>query len=1043
MKINHRLATFQSARLKGIALLLFGMCVIGTYNQTALAASPTSNSAMQQGVKEVKIKITDSKGNPIPGASIFIKGTSKGASSNGNGEISMSLKSKDILVITFIGMQKQEVEVGGQQNITVVLAENTHTLEEAVVVGYGSQRKVSVIGSISSVKVSELKLPGGSVTNALAGRMAGIVAVQRSGEPGADASDFWIRGISTFGANNKPLVLVDGIERELNSVEPDEIETFSILKDATATAVYGVRGANGVVIINTRRGSDVAGGKPSINFRTEMGVTGPTQMPKFVNSQQFATLYNEALGSKYYSDKVIDSYTTLADTDLNPNVDWIGSLFKDYSTNQKTTLNISGGGKIARYFVSGSFYNEDGIYKTDNTNSYDNNVNYKKYNFRTNVDINLSKSTILEMGIAGILSTTNLPGAKKDDIWSYTFDTSPNALPLRFSDGKFAGPSYGTGENPYNLMTQSGYQQNWNSTVQSLFSLKQDFSDMITPGLKANAKFSFDVNSFTNIKRTKEVETYLASGRDENGELVYNKSRNGQNFLDFETRSGGDRNLYFEANLTYDRIFADVHRVGALFLYNQTDFVNGKATTSTLALPFRTQGIAGRVTYSFDDRYFIEGNFGYNGSENFAKGNRFGFFPSIAGGWMISNEKFFEPLKGVVNSLKFKFSTGKVGNDKISDTRRFVYLATIYGEKEEIPGYNFGDGNKWTGYGLAMGDWANSNVAWEVAQKSNIGFDAELFNSKVKLQADFFNEDREGIFWQRNSLPGYVGLKTTPYANIGRMNNKGIDATAEYNTKVGEVNISAKANFTYSRNKVLDQDTPDYTNKYRNRVGQKYEQQFGMMAIGLFESTEDIANSPKQFGLNLRPGDIKYKDINGDGVVNGEDEIPIGYSSIPEVLYGFGASASWKIFDFSFFFTGVGHVTSIISGTALQPFNSTNLGRSNFYEEAYTNRWTPENPSSDVMFPRVSAGPNSNNYRASTFWQKDMSFIRLKNIELGITLPSRMTSKIGMKGVRFYVSSVNTLTFSKFKLWDPELSATDGSAYPPSRIFNFGLNINI
>lgn len=993
--------------------------------------------------RKISGKVFDEKGIALPGVSVFIRGQEqKGTITSADGSYSIEAAKGNILVFSFVGMKNEQVEVADNSVLNVTLSESNQVLEEAVVVGYGTQRKASVVGSISSVKVSDLKIPGGSVTNALAGRMAGIVAVQRSGEPGADASDFWIRGISTFGTNNKPLILVDGIERDIKSIEADEIETFSILKDATATAVYGVRGANGVVIVTTRKGKEGTG-KPTVNFRSEFGVTGPTKMPKFVNSNQFATLYNEAIGKQYYSQEAIDAYANNTDPDLYPNVDWIGSLFKDNAANQKYSLNISGGGKIARYFMSGSYYNESGLYKNSDNASYDNNVDYKRYNFRTNIDINLSKSTILEMGIAGILSTINMPGADRGDIWGYTFATSPNAFPVKYSDGKFSGPSYGTGENPYNLVSQSGYQNNWNSNIQSLFGLRQDFSEMITPGLKFAAKFSFDVNSFTNIKRFKEVETWLASSRDAAGNLSYVRSRTGSNALNYSTWSGGDRKLYLEANITYDRVFNDVHRVGALLLYNQSDYINGNAPTSILALPYRTQGIAGRATYSYNDRYFLEGNFGYNGSENFVEGKRFGFFPSVALGWIVSNEKFFEPLKDAVNLFKFKVSSGYVGNDKISDERRFVYLSTITGDKEETPGYNFGDENRWTGYGIAIGDYENMDVSWEKALKSNIGVEIELFNSKFKVQADYFFENREGIFWQRGTIPKYVGIKSTQYGNVGKMENKGIDATLEYNTKIGEVYLSAKGNYTFTRNKVLDMDSPDYTNKYRNRVGQKYDQQFGYKAIGLFESQEDIDNSPKQFGLlGLRPGDIKYADINGDGVVNGEDEIPIGYSTMPEIFYGFGGSASWKFIDFSLFFTGVSKVTNMISGTAVQPFNSTNLGRSNFYEEAYTNRWTPENPSSNVMFPRVNAGVNSNNYRASTWWQKDMSFLRLKNIELGVTIPQRITNKVKLNNVRLYVSGVNMLTFSKFKLWDPELSAEDGGSYPPSRVFNIGLNIN-
>jgi TonB-linked SusC/RagA family outer membrane protein len=979
--------------------------------------------------------VTDAEtGEPLPGVNILIKNTTTGTSTNTVGEYEVTVPSlTDTLIFSYIGYQIQEIPLQGRNELDVTLELDAITGEEIQVVAYGAQRRESVVGSISTIDVEELRIPSRSISNALAGRMAGVVSVQSTGEPGFDHSDFWIRGVSTFGANRDPLILVDGIERDINGVDVEEIESISILKDATATAVYGVRGANGVVLINTRRGDISA---PSISFRSEVGITAPTQMPQFVDAAQFAELYNEARGSDFYSQDIIDTYRNHSDPDLYPNVDWLDALYSGRAAYQRYNLNVSGGTERVRYFVSGSFYDEEGMYRENDLAQYNSNINFQRYNFRSNIDINLTESTELTLGIGDVLTSRNAPGASTGNIWGYAFATSPNVFPVEFSDGRASGPSWGTGENPYNLLVNSGYTDNWTNTVQSILALRQDLY-ALTTGLSGRVLFSFDKYNTSTMTRSKEVETYLAVGRDENNETIFNRTREGQEFLSYTSQSAGDRRIYLETSLNYERDFG-VHNIGGLLLYNQSSYVNTGAGDFETSLPYVHQGIAGRMTYAYASRYFLETNFGLNGSENFAPGNRFGFFPSIAVGWIPTNESFFSGFNNAITWLQLKASHGYVGNDEIGGGRRFIYLSTV---NEGAPGFNFGPNHAGHG-GLTFGEIGTPDATWEKARMTNFGVELHLFND-LMIQADVFYEKRDKIFLQRGSLPGFMGVSSLPYVNLGVMENKGFDGSAEYVSQIGGVSVSFMGNFSYARNQILENDQPDYEWAYRNRHGQKFGQQFGYIAVGLFESQEEIDQSPTQFGLtNLRPGDIKYLDVNGDGVIDSNDEVPIGYSTMPEIVYGLGSSFAYKGFDFSFMFQGVGNVSRFIGGVPVYPFNSANLGRSNIYEEVYHSRWTVENPSQDVTFPRLSDGPNENNFRPSTWWQRNMSYLRLRNVELGYSLPISVSQSIRANDIRFFMSGMNLLTFSDFDMWDPELNTGNGNVYPISRVINFGISMN-
>lgn len=998
-------------------------------------------TAQQAQKKTIKGKVFDEKGETIVGANVWLKESTVGVATDINGEYTLTYEGNyQILVISFIGYKTQEIVIGNQSTIDVTMVPDSEKLEEAVVVAYGTQKKESVIGAISSVEVDKLKVPGSSVSNTLAGQLAGVVSVQRSGEPGK-GSNFYIRGISTFNSDSqRPLVLVDGIERDLDLVDPEDIATFSILKDATATAVYGVRGANGVILVTTRKGSD---GKPRINVRAEAGLTGPNKMPKMVDAVQWAQLYNEAIGRKYYSDETIQKYRDGSDPDLYPNVNWIDALYKNFASNQRVNANVSGGGSIARYYVAGSYYNEGSIFKEDKSNDYTSSINYNKINFRANLDINLTQSTILNVNLANVYEKKFSPGASLDDIWGYAFMTSPNAFPVRYSDGTFSAPG-GSGYNPYNLLTQSGYTEEYWNSAQSLVGLTQDFSEIVTPGLKANIKLSWDAYHNNKEVRSKEVNQYFATGRNEDGTLNYQEIYKGSESLTYTNTVGGYKTTYLEASLTYDRVFGK-HRVGALFLYNQKKKTYTASGNMLSSLPYKNMGIAGRLTYSFDDRYFIEGNVGYNGSENFSPGKRFGVFPAFALGWMVSNEKFFQPVTHIIDMLKLKGSYGIVGNDQIGGGRRFIYEATIQykdANGNNLPGYTWGSTGNMGGNGIRMGEVANPNVGWEEAKKLNVGFEISFFNA-VKIQGDYFKEERSGIFMQRSALPGIVGLSTMPWVNVGKMNNQGFDGTIEYEQQIGEVQLTARGNFTYARSEIIDNDEPDWKHKYQNRIGKPYGQSFGLKALGLFQSQEEIDNSPTQTYGTVRVGDIKYQDIDGDGKIDANDEVAIGYPSLPEINYGFGATAAWKGFDLNVFFQGVSHTSFFIGGDAMYGFSSGNLGRAAINEDVYKHRWTAENPNPNARYPRMSADNSPNNNRNSTWRMRDGSFLRLKNMEIGYSMPKRILDKTFITSLRFYVSGQNLLTFSKFKLWDPELYSSNGAKYPISRVFTVGVNINL
>lgn len=1056
----------QYAKLLVLSLFLTPSTLLAfPENETGTSESEAVATVLQQQKHTITGTIlTGDTNEPAIGATVYLRNSTIGTVTDVNGKYSITVEGiGGVLEFSYIGYKKQEVAVTGQTTIDIVLQPDTEVLEEVVVVGYGSQKKESVVGAISTLDVTKLTVPGSSISNALAGQLSGIVAMSRSGEPGKNsAADFYIRGVSSFKGTSTPLVLVDGIERDLDLVDTDDIASFSILKDASASAVYGVRGANGVILITTKKG---AVGKPQVNVRTEFGFTQPTKRPKMLGSAEWAELYNEAYGSQYYSADDIEKYRTNADPDLYPNVDWFDALFDDMAANQRVNLNITGGSDIVKYYVSGAFYNESSIYKNaGNIYGYNPSIRYNKFNFRANVDLNLTKSTVVNFNLANIYEKSFGPGYGDTDadIWSYTFMTSPNAFPVQYSDGTLSGPSTDSGNNPWNMLAHSGYREQFWNSAQSLIGVTQDIGALWEPlkGLTANIKFSWDAWNTTLQRRSKIESFYHARGRAEDGSLIYDDNNGdgiwdpvhtGDGSLSFLIGRSGTMTRYLEGSLTYNRVFNDIHRVGALLLYNQKIHTNTQAGSGDDALPYKNQGLAARATYAFKDTYFAEVNLGYNGSENFARGHRFGFFPAVAIGWMMSNEKWFQPATKVIDMLKLKASYGKVGNDDIGGQRRWVYESTIVNSGS----WYYGNTGSQGGTGIRIGEVENLYASWEEALKINAGIEFSLFN-KVRVQADYFREERSGIFLQRAGLPAIVGVSTIPYVNIGETLNQGFDATIEYTHQVNkDLMLTARGNFTYNRNELLNNDEPDWEYKYQNKIGKPFGsggslQPFGLVALGLFESQEEIDNSPVQNFGEYRVGDIKYQDINGDGIIDSQDQIAIGYTNLPEITYGFGATAQYKGWDVNIFFQGVARTSFFLNGSSIRtPFSSGNLERAAINEDVYGNVWmstnTPEQ-NANVTYPRLSMGSGgagaSNNAQASTWWLRDGSFLRLKSLEIGYSLPKTLLQKTFIKSLRFYLAGNNLLQFSPFKLWDPEKGSSDGSGYPLNRMFSVGFNAN-
>lgn len=1034
--------------------------------QIFISGKAPASTEQQQNKRKISGRVTDIKGEPLIGVNVTVDGDANGSITNMDGlyEIFVTKKSV-VLKFTYIGFKTSEIRTNASTNIyDVTLEEQVNELEETVIVGYGTQRKISNIGAQSSMKMEDIKTPSASLTTTLAGRLAGVVAVQRTGEPGKDTADIWIRGISTPNTSS-PLVLVDGVERSFNDIDPEDIESLTTLKDASATAVYGVRGANGVILIKTKPGKV---GKPTVSADYYESFTRFTKMVDLADGITYMNAANEAMrndgiATKYTEDQIRN---TIAGKDpyLYPNVDWLKEIFNDWGHNRRVNVNVRGGSEKVAYYASVSYFNETGMTVTDkNIDTYDSKMKYSRYNFTTNLNIDVTPTTKVEIGAQGYLGEGNYPAISSADLYNAAMSISPVEYPkMFFVNGEAFVPGTSTNNNfnnPYSQATRRGYDNLTKNQIYSNLRVTQDL-DMLTKGLKLTAMYAFDVYNEIHVHQDRAESTYnfldTSVPYDMNGQPILQRIYEGSNVLSYKQETSGNKKTYLEASLNYDRTFNDDHRVSALFLFNQQSKLLYPKGTLEDAIPYRMMGIAGRATYSWKDRYFAEFNIGYNGAENFSPKHRFGTFPAFGVGWVVSNEKFWQPLSKAVSFLKIRYTDGKVGNSEVSD-RRFMYLDQM--KENGDYGYKFGpNGTKWSGYetvNMAV------DLIWEESRKQDLGIDLKLFNDDLSIVFDLFKERRENILLKReHSIPSFLGYNTSaPYGNIGIIENKGFDGTIEYNKRINkDWVIALRGNVTFNKDKWIQGELPEQKYEWMNQYGHNINGVKGYVAEGLFTQTEidDMARweslsdankaiTPKpfasQFGT-VKAGDIKYKDLNNDGQIDAYDQTYISRGDVPTTVYGFGFTVGWKDLSVGMMFQGVAGAERVLNGSSVNPFNGGG-GSGNLYSNI-GDRWTEENPDQNAFYPRLSYGSettsNINNFQKSTWWVRNMNFLRLKTLQVSYNLPKPWVNKVHLKNAAVYVMGTNLFTLSRFKLWDPELNTDNGASYPNTTSYSVGIN---
>ncbi len=995
--------------------------------------------------------VMDETGEALIGVNISVKeNPSQGTITDVDGHFKLTgIRRGNTLVVSYVGYETQNIKMTkNDQRMRIVLAESTTLVDEVVVTASGKvQKKINVTGAITSVDVATLKTPATSVSNMLGGRVPGIISVTRSGEPGNDFSEFWIRGISTFGAGQGALVLIDGIEGDLNLLDPEDIESFSILKDASSTAVYGVRGANGVVLVTTKKGK---AGKLNLNVKVNAGLSYSPRMPEYVNAATYAELANEASttrgGVPIYTDVDLALFRNHMDPDLHPDVNWRDVILRDYTWNQQYFLSASGGGEVARYYVSAGFTTKDALFKQDKAvNRYDTNVKYNKFNFRANVDVNLTPTTTLSLNEETVIINQNYPGYGNDSklLWQAQANLTPVTVPLMYTTGQ--APGYGTDRttiSPYVLLNMTGYQNSYSNNNKITLTLTQDLK-AITPGLSVMGLFNYDGNSNLVQTRGKMPAIYYANGRKRNGELDLEKVQESVEPY-FSRSTYADRKYYFEFRVNYDRVFNQVHRVGGLITAYWSDYSTANWTALLTAIPKRYNSYASRFSYSYNDTYMVEFNMGYTGSEAFEKGKKFGWFPAVSLGWSPTQYKWYQDRNFFVNYLKFRASYGIVGNDRLTwdDSVRFPYL-TLVGSS--------GSGIWNNGTGLTETQVGSSNLRWEKAKKYNFGIDARFFHERFELTMDFFKDIRSGIYQQRQSVPEEVGMVSLPWANVGEMKSWGADGHISYTQPFGRGNdkyLVVRANYTQSMNEITHYEEDIKRYPYQSAVGYQNGINRGLIALGLFKDETDIQNSPRQDFGTYMPGDIKYKDVNGDGVVNSDDVVPLKYSYVPQIQYGFATEFNWKNFNVSVLFEGVSRVTYFRGGNMYQPFSGSKTGNviTDFADPS--NRWisreisgtaATENP--NAKYPRLYYGGSGNNSQNSTFWLADGSYLRLKNVQISYTLKNDFFAKFGLQKAVISVIGDNLAVWSKEKILDPSQAGDNGTAYPLQRVYTLQLNL--
>jgi TonB-linked SusC/RagA family outer membrane protein len=975
-----------------------------------------------------------------------------------DGKYSVECLPGETLVFSFVGCHTLERVAGDIDRVTITMEEEATEMEEVVVVAFGKQKKESVVSAITTVGTKELKVPSSNMTTAFAGRMAGVIAYQRSGEPGLDNAEFFIRGITSFSTGGKkdPLILIDGIEMtstDLARVNPDDIFSFSVMKDANSAALYGARGANGVILVTTKEG---VADKLSVNIRAEASTSANSELVELADPITYMQLHNEAVRTRDpmvalpYSSATI--YNTRLGTDpvYYPSVDWYHYLIKNRTFNQRVNANITGGGKAVQYYVAANFQHDTGILKENEENKFNNNIDIKRFQLRSNVTIKLTPQTKAMIRFYGTFDDSQGPrqgGAQ-------SFSMARNATPVKFlpyypkdSVNLYtnhilfgAAESASAYTNPLAQIV-SGYKQSQNSMMLTQMEAEHNFSGALK-GLFARGLVNLKRESYFDLQRSYTPFYYApAITTDGSYQLYCFNPESGTEYLTYDF--GGKSvisTIYAEARIGYNKTIAEKHDLNALLVASMRSITNTEVTSVQESLPQRNISTAGRLSYGYDSRYFVEANFGYNGSERFSENHRWGFFPSFGVGWIITNESFMSGLQNSLSKLKLKATYGLVGNDQIGYlSDRFFHVSQV-DMAATARGYRFGTDRTYYRNGISINRYANELITWEVAKKFNVGIELSLFND-LEILADYFTETRENILQTRTDVPSTMGLVTTPQANVGVAQGSGVETELRYQ-KVFNSNVwmMINGNFTYAASKYKVYEEPDYSDvPWKSRVGKKLSQPYGYIAEGLFIDDEEVRNFPAQMFGEYGAGDLKYKDINDDGQINGDDAVPIGYPTTPEIIYGIGFSLGVHGFDLSCFFQGSARSSFFISPSAITPF--INNGQRGLLRYIADDHWSENNRDLNAFWPRLSAHAINNNNQTSTHWLRDGAFLRLKTAEIGYTVPQRISRKVRMETFRIYLSGINLLVWSKFKMWDPEM-AGNGLGYPVQRVFNLGMNIN-
>ena len=1041
--------------------------VVSGLSFTCVSAGASEFQTQTGQVKAITGRVVDSNGEPVAGAAIMIQGTTNGMLADDEGKFSLEAEEGQTIIVSMMGFVEKNVRVTGKDDYLIILEAEETSLDEVTVVAFAKQKRESMLSAVSTVRPAELKTPTSNLTTALGGRIAGMITQQISGEPGQDNAQFFIRGVTTFNSNARgPLILIDNVELSANDLarlQPDDIESFSILKDATATALYGARGANGVILVTTKEGKE---GKTKFNIRFENSFSMPTREIEVADPITYMLLRNEAvstrdpLAPRPYSDKKIEATRQGLNEYAYPATNWIDSMFKDYTTNQRINANLSGGGRVARYYVAGSFSNDTGLLRDDPHNNFSNNIKFQTIQLRSNININVTPTTEMAVKFSGTFEDYSGPLDSGSDLYKMALASDPVLFPMFYPkegteyenlDHVLFG-NYGDGSymNPYARMVR-GYKESNKMNLIAQLEFKQRL-DFITKGLNARLLVNTTRYSYFDVQRYYNPFYYSMSSYDQVNDIINLTCINpdgGTEYLNYaEGAKDVNTTTYLEAAIDYNRTFKDKHEISGLLVFTMQNRLYANQGNLQKSLAYRNMGLAGRFTYGYDSRYLIEANFGYNGSERFAEGHRWGFFPSVGAGWIISNENFFGPrLKKVVNLLKLKATYGLAGNDQIgSADDRFFYLSQV--NMQRNMGIAYGENLNWYSYGIGISRYANEDITWEVARKFDVGIEIGLWDW-ISIQADYFREKRYNILMDRSSIPSTMGLQANLRTNVGEASSHGYEISVDANKSFpGGYWLSGRFNMTYAAGYYDVYEEPDYGYPWMDHTGRALNQMVGLIAERLFIDEADVANSPYQTcGPDAMAGDIKYKDINGDDIIDMLDMVPIGNPTIPSYIYGFGISAGIKGFDISVFFQAAAETSFMIDKNKTAPFINTAeswwgaTGTNALLKVWADDHWSEANPDIYAQWPRLSNDYEYNNDQASTWWLRDGSYLRLKTAEIGYTFTYRWMKKARIDSLRIYISGTNLFTLSNFKLWDVEMGG-NGLNYPIQRVFNLGINVN-